>query len=111
MSKAARDKELAVVLLCQFNSHMLAVCGAPFANINSHIKHRSFHAAHQFALRIRRFLKVQATHDAITGHRFIVLHEVYCMPQNRRNLLIKLTPRKTLKEIASLVTKDFGLYD
>ena len=56
---------IALSVLCQFYSYVLAVCRRPFAYVYSHIEHSTFYAAHQFALREWRTLKVQTAHYSI----------------------------------------------
>ena len=42
--KASGHKELAMIILCQFYSHMLTISGASFTNIYSHIQDCTFYA-------------------------------------------------------------------
>ena len=77
MSKALRNKELAMIILCQFHSHMLTVCWRPFADIHSNIQHSTLHASHQLTLSKRRSLEMQASHHTIRAHALVVLAELY----------------------------------
>ena len=75
MGKALRDKELAMVVLGEFDSDMLSERGTALADIDCHIEHGTPDAAHQLALGEGRTLEMQSAHDAIAGHAFVVLYE------------------------------------
>ena len=99
--KALRNEELPVVVLRQLHGHMLPVRRASLADIHSHIQYRSFHAAHQLALRIWRSLEVQAAHHAIARHALVVLHKLYLA-----DFLVKLPLRERFEEISSRVLEN-----
>ena len=63
--EAARHEELSVIVFCEFHSDVLAVCRRAFADVNSHVKYGAFYATHELALRIRRTLEMQSSHDTI----------------------------------------------
>ena len=65
VGEASRNKELAVVVLCQLYGNVLTVCLATLADINSHVKDGAFHATYQLALCVRGTLEMQAAHYAI----------------------------------------------
>ena len=90
---------------------MLAIGGGALADIDGDIKDGTFDAVDQFTLSIWWALEMEATHHTIRGHGFIVLHEIDCMPKYRSDFLVKLSLRKTFKEVPSFVAKNFGLYN
>ena len=65
MCKATQYEELSVIVLCKFHSNVLAVCGRAFAYVHSHVKYGAFYATHELALRVRRTLEMQSSHDTI----------------------------------------------
>lgn len=65
MREAARYEELSVIVFSKLHSNVLAVCGRAFAYVHSHVKNGAFYATHKFALRIRRTLEMQSSHDTI----------------------------------------------
>ena len=111
MGKTLWDKELAMIVFCQFYSHMLAIGRGALANIYCYIKHSTFYATYQFALGIRWALEVQATHHAIAAHRLVVLAEVYTVPQDWGNLFFKLSLAEALEEVATSITEEAWLYN
>lgn len=46
MSKTTRNKELTMILLCQFYRYMLTIGRRTFADINSHIQHCTLYATY-----------------------------------------------------------------
>ena len=111
MGKALWDEELAMIVFCQFYSHMLAISRGSLANIYSYIEYSTFYAAYQLTLCIRWALEVQASHHAIAAHRLVVLAEVNTMSQDWDNLLFKLSLAETLKEVATSITEEAWLYN
>ena len=65
--EAARDEELAMVVLAQFDGHVLPVGGAAAPDVHRNVKHPAANAAHQLALRERRSLKMKAAHHPVAG--------------------------------------------
>ena len=65
MSEPSGHEKLAMVILTQFNGYMLTISWTSFANIHGYVKDTSFHATHQFALRKRGPLKMQAAHHSV----------------------------------------------
>ena len=63
--KAFWDEKLPVVILSQLHSHVLAVGGRAFPDINRNVKHTATNAPYKFCLCIRRTLEMQPTHDTI----------------------------------------------
>ena len=61
------DEELAMVVLAQFDGHVLPVGGAAAPDVHRHVKHPAANAAHQLALRERRSLKMKAAHHPVAG--------------------------------------------
>ena len=53
---------------------------------------------------------MQSAHNAITGHAFIILNKVNSVSKDRYYFLVKLSLRKTLKEIASFISENFWFY-
>ena len=103
--KSFVDEELEVVVLTQFHGYVLPECGRTFADIDSHVQHATFDAAHQFGLCERRALIVQTAHHAVGGHTLVVLHEADLAADKGCEFLVELTLRETLKEIASRVVE------
>lgn len=106
MGKALWDEELAMIVFCQFYSHMLAISRG-----SSYIEYSTFYAAYQLTLCIRWALEVQASHHAIAAHRLVVLAEVNTMSQDWDNLLFKLSLAETLEEVATSITEEAWLYN
>ena len=46
MRKTLRNKELAMIILCQFHRHMLTVCRRTLSDIHGNIQHPTLHASH-----------------------------------------------------------------
>ena len=111
MSKALWNEELAMIIFCQFYSHMLAVSRGAFTNINCNIKNSTLYATHQLTLSIRWTLEVQASHYAVTTHRLVVLAEVNTVSQDWGNLFFKLSLAEALKEITTSITEKVWLYN
>ena len=111
MGKTTWNKELAMIILGQFHSHMLAIGRRTLANIHSHIEHGTLHAAHQLRLGEWRALEMQSAHHAIGRHTLVVLAEMDRMAQYRSHLLVKFTLRETLEEIATGILEDARLND
>ena len=111
MDKALWDEELAMIVFCQFYSHMLAISRGAFTNIYCYIEDSTLYAAYQLALGIRWALEVQASHHAIAAHRLVVLAEVNTMSQDWDNLLFKLSLAETLEEVATSITEKARLYN
>ena len=109
MGKAFWNEELAVIIFCQLYCHVLAISRRSFTNIYCNIEHSTFYAAYQLALSIRWALEVQASHDTIAAHTFIILAEVYTMSQDRRDLLFKLLLAEALEEVTSSITEEAWL--
>jgi len=65
MGETLGDKELTVIILCQFHCNMLAVGRTPLADVYSDIKDGTLHTAHQFALGEWWTLEMQASHHTI----------------------------------------------
>ena len=86
MGKATWNEELSVVVLCQLDGDMLSIGWRAFTNVDSYVEHSATHAAHEFALRIGRTLKMKTAHHTIGRHRFVVLTEI-----DMTNFLVKLT--------------------
>lgn len=87
---------------------MLTVCGAAFADVYGDIEDGSFDTTDEFALGVWGTLEMEASHDSVGGHGFVVLDEVDGVTQDGGNFLIELPLRETLKEVAAGVTKNFG---
>ena len=111
MGKTTWNKELAMIILGQFHSHMLAIGRRTLANIHSHIEHGTLHAAHQLRLGEWRALEMKSAHHAIGRHTLVVLAEMDRMAQYRSHLLVKFTLRETLEEIATGILEDARLND
>ena len=100
-----------MIIFCQLYSYMLAISRGAFANIYRYIEHSTFYATYQLTLGIRRALEVQASHYAIATHRLVVLAEVNTVPQDRRDLLFKLSLAEALEEVAARVAEEAWLYN
>ena len=111
MGKALWDEELAMIVFCQFYSHMLPISRGAFTNIYRYIEDSAFYAADQLALGIWWTLEVQTSHHAIAAHRLVVLAEVNTMSQDRRDLLFKLSLAEALEEVATRVAEEAWLYN
>ena len=106
MSEASRDKELAVVVFCQFYSYMLAICRGTFTYIDGYIKDRAFYTAYELCMGEGRPLEVKATHNTICRAGFVVLDEVYFGYFFFEFLLVV-----AFEEVASGILEDSGLDD
>lgn len=109
MGKALGDEELTMVVLCQLHGDMLAVGGTALADIYCDIKDGSPDTAHEFALGERGTLEMEAAHDAVGGHGFVVLDEGDGMTKEGGYFLIELPLGEALEEVSSIVTEDLGL--
>ena len=49
----------------------------PPAHVDGHVEHPPAHHAYQLGLRMRRQLKVQASHHAVSRATLVVLHKPY----------------------------------
>ena len=76
MRKSRRNPQLAFIIRRQMHAHPLSECRRAFANVYRHIKHFAHHAAHQFALRMRRYLIMQATQNTFGRARVVILHKL-----------------------------------
>lgn len=56
-------------------------------------------------------LEVEASHDAIRGHAFVVLYKLDAMTQNWGYSFVEISLGEALEEVASSIAKDFWLYD
>ena len=65
--KALGDKELALILVREFNGDISAKSGAIRADIDRNIQYPALHHAYQFGLRVRLPLEVQTTQHAPKG--------------------------------------------
>ena len=54
---------------------------------------------------------MEATHYTVGWFALVILNESHSMPKDWSNLLVKLSLREGLEEIASGVFEDAGLYD
>ncbi len=111
MSHTLGNEELTVVFLCEFHRYMLSVGGTALADVNNDIEDCALDTTHEFALRVGRALEMKTTHDAVSRHTLVVLHEIYCMSKDWCHLLIELPLGEGLKEIASGILEDAWLYD
>ena len=111
MGKTLWDEELDMIVFCQFYCHMLTISRGAFADIYCYIEDSTPYAAHQLTLGIRWTLEVQASHHAIAAHRLVVLAEMNTVPQDRRDLLFKLSLAEALEEVATSVTEEAWLYN
>lgn len=109
MRKTLRNKELTMIILCQFHRHMLTVCRRSLADIHGNIQHSTLHTSYLLALGKRRPLEMQASHYPITTHAFVVLAELYLVAHQWLHLLFKLTLTETLKEVATSISKQARL--
>lgn len=89
MGKTSWDKELTMIILCKLNCHMLTISRRSFTNINGDIENCPLYDSYQFALSKWWSLKMQASHDSIRGHTFIVLNKI-----DRTHFLLKLSQRE-----------------
>ena len=87
---------------------MLTICGTAFADIHYHVKDGTFDTTDKFALGVWGALEMEASHDTVGGHGFVVLDEVDGVTQDGGNLLIELPLGEALEEVAAGVTKNFG---
>ena len=76
VGEASGDEELAVVVFGQLNRHVLAEGGGAFADVYRHIEHGTLDHPYQLALRIRRFLEVQAAQHPVGGLAFVILYKL-----------------------------------
>lgn len=104
VGKAAGNEELAVVVFCQFDCHMLAISGTSFADVNGHIQYSALHAAYQFALGERGTLEMQSAHDSVAGFAFIVLYKM-----NFSYFTVEILLRIRFEEITAVILKQTRL--
>ena len=109
VSKSTRHKKLTVIVFSKFNCDVLTISRASLSNINGDIQNGTFDATDQLALGIWRALKVQTSHYTVRRHTLIILDKCYFMPKDWNHLLIKFSLGKTFEEIATMITKYFGL--
>lgn len=62
MGEASWNKELMMIVFCQFHGCMFAICRRAFANVNSYIKDFPFDTTYKLGLSEWRFLKVETSH-------------------------------------------------
>ena len=67
------DEKLTMVVLSQFHSDVLTVGGTALADVYDDIEDGTLDAADEFALGEWGALEVQATHDTVGTHAFVVL--------------------------------------
>ena len=104
--EASWDEKLAVVVLAQFDGHVLPVGGASPADVHRNVQHPAANAAHQLALGERRCLKMQAAHHPVAGLGLVVLHEV-----DLPHLLIELPLGEALEEVSARVLEHLRFDD
>ena len=75
MGEAFGDEELTMVVLSQFHSDVLTVGRAALADVYDDIEDGPLDAADELCLSEGRALEVQATHDTVGTHAFVVLDE------------------------------------
>ena len=106
VGKATWNKELPVIILCQFHSHMLAVGRAAFADVNGYVKDGTLDAADEFALGEGWTLEMKTSHYAIGAFAFVVLNKT-----DGSDLFVKLPLGEGFEEIATGVCEDARLDD
>ena len=106
MSKTSGNKELAVILIAQLYSNMLAVGWGAMSNIYSDIEHPALYTAYQLALAIRLTLVMQASQHTVDRPGLVILHK-----GNIAYLLPELAVRKGFEKIAAGITKHARLDD
>ena len=65
MGETPRNKELTMIVFCQFYCYMLAECRRAFTDINGNVEDCAFNTAHEFALGIGHTLIMQSSHNAV----------------------------------------------
>ena len=77
VTKAARNHQLALILLAQLNRDPLLVGRAGRTQVNGHIEDRAARTAHELCLCLVTALKMNAAQRALHGRgRVVVLHEI-----------------------------------
>ena len=104
--EASWDEELAMVVLAQFDGHVLPVGGAAAPDVHRNVQHPSAHAAHQFALSEWRRLEMKAAHHPVDGLGLVVLHEV-----DLPYLLLELPLGEALEEVSARVLEHLRFND
>lgn len=104
MGKTFGNKELEMIVLCQFYSYMLAIGWTVLSNIDCDIKDCTLHTADQFGLCEWRALEMQASHHAISGFTLIVLNKGYLS-----YLLVELPLGEGFEEVATRIFEYTGL--
>lgn len=102
MSHSFRNKELTMVILCQFYSDVLTVGRAALADVYDDIEDGTLDTADEFGLGEGRALEVQATHHTVGTHAFVILDEA-----DGSHFLVELT----LREGFSGIFEDLRLND
>ena len=109
MSESFRSKQLAMIILGQFNSYMLAIGWGAFSDVNSNIQDCTFDTTYQFALCKGWTLEMEASHHAIRGFTLIVLNKGYCMSEDWGYLLVELPLGEGFEEVSTSVFEYAGL--
>ena len=100
MGKAARNKELAIVLGRKLHGYMLAERRRAFAYVDSHVEYIAFHHTHELALSMLALLEMKTTQHAIARLRLVVLYEM-----DGAHFGVKLLLIVRFKEIATGIGK------
>ena len=106
MGETSGNKELAMIILCQFHGNMLSVSRGAFMNIHGYIKHSTFYTSHQLTPRKRRSQEIQASHHTLRTHALVVLAELYFVAHQWFYLIFKLTLAEALEELTTSITKE-----
>ena len=111
VGEALGNEELSMVVLRELHRDVLPVGVAAFADVHCNIQHGPTHTPHQLALGEGRTLEVQAAHNAVGGHGFVVLDEAYFLPEKGGNPGVEFPLGETFEEISAGILENFGLYD
>ena len=94
-----------MILLGKFDGDVPAVGRRAVSDVHRNVQHSTFDATHQFTLRIWWSLEMEAAHNTVFRHTFIVLHEA-----NRTHFFVELALRETLEKVAASIA-EYGRFD
>lgn len=106
VGKSFRYKELAMVILGQFNGNVFPVGWRPLTDVDGNIENRALDAANELCLRVRRPLEMQSTHYSPGRAAFVVLYEIYMS-----DLFVELALGVAFEKIATSIFEDPWLND
>lgn len=89
---------------------MLAIGWRTLADVNSYIKDGIFDTSNELRLGEWWCLEMEASHDAVRGHRLVVLYELEAMTQDWGYSFVEISLGETFKEVASGILEHSWFY-